>query len=108
MAMSGSPRSALRAETSLLMKLARRGDASGVGMVVGRQAELNWAPPLDGPSGIPTVVIVEQEPILPVDWIPAYLPAEREEFPDVPMLGLCSEKARPPEQFSSAIGHVSV
>ena len=75
-AMSGSPRSALRAETSLLMKLARRGDASDVGMVVGRQAELNWAPPLDGPSGIPTVETVEQKPLLPVDWIPADSPAE--------------------------------
>ena len=89
MAMSGSPRSALRAETSLLMKLARRGDASGVGMVVGRQAELNWAPPLDGASGIPTVVIVEQEPILPVDWIPADLPVEQGNF----LMSLCSGSA---------------
>ena len=105
MAMSGSPRSALRAETSLLMKLARRGDASDVGMVVGRHAE---ALPSDGPFGIPAVVTVEQEPILPVDWIPAYLPAEREEFPDVPMLGLCCLRCQLPGEAAVAVGHVSV
>ena len=90
------------------MKLARRGDASDVGMVVGGHVELRWTLPSDGPFGIPAVVTVEQEPILPVDWIPAYLPAEREEFPDVPMLGLCQEKARLPGEATVAVGHVSV